>query len=270
MQDSAILLGLGFTTRRLARRLLARGLNVHAEVRDPGRFRELAALGVRLGPPFPRDALLIHTVPPLPQPENQGIRDRIAELAPRRVVYISSTGVYGEQTLVNESTPVSAVGEKAIRRIEEETWLGAGPWETLIIRPAAIYGPSRGIHVRVQEGRMPRSESGGVVSRIHVDDLAAVLEAGAISGLAGAWPLADERPCSSPEIALWCCRLLNKEISAPWKLDLTVAGRSVDGGAVLRELGLSLIYPDYESGILASIAEAHAVAERAAATFGGI
>jgi nucleoside-diphosphate-sugar epimerase len=133
---------------------------------------------------LPKSAVLVHTVPPLPEPETAVMRGFISELAPRRVVYISATTVYGDQKNVNAATAVEASGEKGRRRIEEENWLKAGHWSTLIIRPAAIYGPGRGVHVRVGEGKLPRGS--GFVSRIHVDDLAAVLEAGVLSDLTGA------------------------------------------------------------------------------------
>ena len=172
-------------------------------------------------------------------------------MKPRRVVYISATTVYGSQTLVNASTEVEGSGEKGRRRIEEENWLRAGPWSTLIVRPAAIYGPGRGVHVRLKEGLIPRGS--GFVSRIHVDDLAAVLEAGVLSDLTGAWPLADDHPCPSEEIGTWCAKLLRLPSNAG-VVTLPVAGRAVDGTEILRLLRVSLTYPDYQSGTLASLA----------------
>ena len=68
----------------------------------------------------------------------------------------------------------------------------------MILRPAAIYGPGRGVHVSMEEGRF-RFVGGGdnFVSRIHVDDLAAHVEAALLSDITGAWPVADEHPCTS-------------------------------------------------------------------------
>jgi nucleoside-diphosphate-sugar epimerase len=203
-------------------------------------------------PKLPKSAVLVHTIPPLPDSETAAIRGFVSELSPCRVVYISATTVYGDQTDVNAGTPVQASTEKGRRRIEEENWLKAGPWSTLIIRPAAIYGPGRGVHVRVKESKTPRGS--GFVSRIHVDDLAAVLEAGVFSDLEGAWPLADDHPCPSAEIGSWCARLLSLPPSSPDALTFPVAGRTVDGREIRQLLGINLSYPDYQAGTLASLA----------------
>lgn len=255
-----ILLGLGFTTRRLARRLLLlRRLKVFAAVRNAERFRELSALGVRTGgfnpEGYPQGAILIHTVPPLPEPEGRTVREFIAQLKPRRIVYISSTGVYGNQPVVNEDTSVLGSDEKARVRIEDEKWLREGPWESLIVRAAAIYGPERGVHVRIRERRLPRAEPGAVTSRIHVDDLAAVIEAGVLSNLTGAWPLADDYPCATAEVAEWCAGILGVDLNSQWNEKIPVQGRRVDGRKIRELLGVELRYPKYDTGTLACLAE---------------
>ena len=225
-------------------------------VRRICRFEDLAAVGVRISDSsaaeLPKSAALVHTIPPLNEPETAALRGLISDLKPRRVLYISATTVYGDQVNVNAETAVRASGEKARRRIEEENWLASGPWSSLIIRPAAIYGPGRGIHVRVREGRLPRGS--GLVSRIHVDDLAEVLDAGVLSDLAGAWPLADDRPCSSEEISAWCAALMGLPAPSPGASTFPVAGRKVDGRKIRELLGINLRYPDYQAGILASLA----------------
>jgi nucleoside-diphosphate-sugar epimerase len=225
-------------------------------VRQPERFELLAVTGLRIAeltPELPKSAVLVHSIPPLADAEAGVIRDLISGLSPRRVVYISATTVYGDQTEVNASTAVQATSEKGRRRIEEENWLRAGRWSTLVVRPAAIYGPGRGVHVRLKEGKTPRGSA--LVSRIHVDDLAAVLEAGVFSDLEGAWPLADDHPCASAEISSWCARLLSLPASSSADaLTFTVAGRAVDGREIRQLLGVKLSYPDYQAGTLASLA----------------
>ena len=97
---------------------------------------------------------------------------------------------------------------RARRRIEEEQWIGAGAWSCWIeVRRRFTV---RGAELQADHGRaaLPRGTGSGVVSRIHVDDLAAVLEAGILSNIEGAGLLADDHPCSSEEIAAWCARLL--------------------------------------------------------------
>lgn len=102
---------------------------------------------------------------------------------------------------------------------------------------------------------MPRSAGSGIVSRIHVEDLAAIIHAGIFADLEGAWPVADEEPCASAEIAQWCCKVL-KMGEVPLTVDEQVTtGRRVDGRAIREKLGVKLAYPSWRSGVPASLAE---------------
>lgn len=260
------ILGLGFTGRRVARGLLARGVPVFAAVRGVERFADLADAGLRLaelrpegGIPdgFPVHARMLYSIPPTAADET-GLRNFRDCLAPSRIVYISSTGVYGEQTNVNEETAPYPNDERGRLRLAAEAQIADGPGKTLILRAAAIYGPGRGVHTAIREGRMPRSSGSGMVSRIHVDDLAALAEAGLFSDLEGAFPVADDAPCSSDEIAAWCREYLGLPLfgirpSQAWR-EPAIAGRRVDGRKVRQLLGVTLKYPAWEAGLQASLA----------------
>lgn len=254
-----IIVGLGFTGQRVARRLLQEGEKVYAAVRGVERFRALAGAGLELSElsagarALPKRAALVHLIPPLPASENTKLREAIEQLQPTRVVYISSTGVYGEQSEVNETSTPSPNDERGRRRLEEEQWILSHPWSTLILRAAAIYGPRRGVHVALRGGKLPRGSGSGIVSRIHVDDLAATIQAGLRSSLEGAWPVADEEPCASGEIAAWCAEQFG--IVQPETVSAPIAGRRVDGTELRRKLGIRLNYPSWRAGIPASIAE---------------
>jgi len=248
-----VIFGLGFTGKRVAQRLIARGIPVVA----PGRDADVSSI--------PTGALVVHTIPPLDPPENQALRQKITAAAPTRIVYISSTGVYGNQTTVDEHTQPAPEDLRGIRRFEEENWITAGAWSSLILRSAAIYGPGRGVHVAAREGRPPRGAGSGLVSRIHVDDLAALVDAGLFSTIEGAWPVADEKACPSDEIIRWCRQNWSWQNqphgNAPDAYpDIGVApqfttGRQVDGSRIRRILGIDLIYPTWETGVPASLAE---------------
>lgn len=258
----SIILGLGFTGERLARRLLLRasqrGGEVFAVVRNAERFRPLQSIGLKLLPwsaDGPKSGFLCHAIPPLPEAENIAIREKIESLAPRRILYISSTGVYGAAIEIEADTPAVPNDERGRQRIREEQWIAAGNWSSLILRSAAIYGPGRGVHRAIREGRLPRGSAAQVVSRIHVDDLAALAEAGLLSDVSGAWPVADDLPCASAEIGSWLARLLGLPVSAGEQRKITISGRRVDGSAIRILLGVVLDYPTWQSGILASLAE---------------
>jgi nucleoside-diphosphate-sugar epimerase len=93
--------------------------------------------------------------------------------------------------------------------------------------------------------------SDSVVSRIHVEDLATHVEAALLSDVTGAWPVADEEPCTSREIAEYCARLLNRPLPPPRETRIH-SNRRVDGSAIRRALGITLQYPSYRVGIPAS------------------
>ena len=61
-----------------------------------------------------------------------------------RVVYLSTTGVYGDAHLVDETTAAVPATERTRLRFEAESVVQAGPWSACVLRPAAIYGPGAG------------------------------------------------------------------------------------------------------------------------------
>lgn len=254
-----IVLGLGFTGQRLAWRLLRRGLSVCAPVRGIERFRKLRDAGLVLSEfgaasGLPKDSVLVDLIPPLQEAENAALRQYMQDLEPSRVIYVSSTGVYGDQTEVNEKTPAMPSDERGRRRLAEERWISSGPWSSLILRAAAIYGPGRGVHTAIRQGRAPRGTGSGVVSRIHVEDLAALIEAGISSDLERAWPVADNEPCSTAEIAEWLEKI--QEIKRVDSFStVTTHGRRVDGRKIRELLGVELTHQSWRTGIPASIEE---------------
>ena len=246
---TVLILGCGFTGERVARRMLARGASVIGTARDPSRLAGITAIRVEDVPGvIERDCLVLHSIPP------EGAPDVAALLgdAPSRVVYLSTTGVYGAAHLVDETTPVDWSSDRARARLEAERAITAGPWSTLVLRPAAIYGPGRGVQESVRRGTYPPGEN--FISRIHVDDLAAHCEAALLSELTGAYPVADGEPCTSREIAEFCSQLLGVPLpDGPVATPRIFGDRKVDGSAIRRLLGVTLEYPSYRTGIPASI-----------------
>jgi hypothetical protein len=92
-----------------------------------------------------------------------------------------------------------------------------------------------------------------VVSRIHVDDLAALAEAALLSEAEGSWPVADDLPCASAEIIDWCAGSLGIEKNAGAR-EFNLAGRRVDGSKVRGILGVALAYPTWKEGVPACLA----------------
>lgn len=252
-----LILGCGFTGRRVAERLLARGCRVRCTTRDSLNLEHPGALSGLRGMVTP-GVRVLHSIPTL-----AGEMDRVAVEAlegAARVVYLSTTAVYGNAVCVDETTPAAPESDRARARVRTEQAVLDGPWAPLVLRPAAIYGPGRGIHVsmRIRDG-------GGVVSRIHVDDVATHAEAALLSEVTGAWPVADDHPCPSSEVAEFLANWgTGVEIPhppvdcIPWHPGAPTArhsNRRVDGSAIRRVLGISLRYPSYLTGIPAALDE---------------
>ena len=250
-----LILGCGYTGQRVARHFLAQGARVTATTRHPQRFSELGATIIDAGNLAQHvlpGMLVVYSIPP------DGPTDLLAHLRDnaRRIIYISSTAVYGAASVVNEDTPAEDSTEKARARLDAEREIADGPWSSLILRPAAIYGPGRGVQESIQRGE--HSLSDRFVSRIHVDDLATHVQAALLSDVTGAYPVADEEPCTSREIAEFCAQLLHVPVTGTGheqadRMPRFANNRRVDGSAIRKLLGITLQYPSYRVGVPAAL-----------------
>lgn len=258
-----VILGCGYTGARAARRLLASGARILAttaagapaarltgpevvrvDAAEPETLAALAAAGERLG----SDLGVLCCVPPVPV--HGRMRDVTGVLLAalpraRRVVHLSTTAVYGEQTDVDERTPPAPRTEDDRLRLAAEEVVRSGPWSGLVLRAAAIYGPGRGVDGRARRRNL---EPDRVVSRIHVDDLAALCVAALASRVEGAWPVADDEPATPREVAEACTAAGGVALDLPTPLARSV-GRRVDGRAIRALLGVELAYPSYRAAI---------------------
>ena len=152
-------------------------------------------------------AQVFHLAPP----PAQGIEDlhsrRLIDACrraghPRRLVYISTTGVYGDcqGAWVDESWPARPGVDRARRRWDAEQALG--DWseesggELVILRVAGIYGPGRLPLERIRQGiPLVRPEESPFSNRIHVDDLVAACVLAMERGRPGAiYNACDDQP----------------------------------------------------------------------------
>ena len=261
MTESLVILGCGFTGIAAARLWLHAGGRVVGTTRSVARAESLARVGidVRVLPRLDVDnglslidekTSVLVTYPPDAETD-QSILPLLSRA--RAAVYISSTGVYGNASgHIDESTPVDLTEPRAALRFSAEALaLDAG---AVVLRAAAIYGPGRGLHVRLARGEHRIAEGGrSVVSRIHVEDLArfciAALERGPKREV---FVVADDAPVPQAEVITWLCEKLGVPLPAEIpreQLPATLQNdRRINARKIQRVFGLSLHFPTYREG----------------------
>lgn len=266
--DGLVVLGCGFTGTEAARLALEGGTRVVATTRDPTKISPLRALGIdaQLVPELTANAVRAITpagarVLVTYAPDGRTDRAVAPALTGHRIVYVSTTGVFGgARGRVTEQTPVDGSEPRAAARLEAEALYRSEG--ATVLRAAGIYGPWRGLHRRLLDGsyRVPGAGS-NVVSRIHVADLAAMALAALTQGeAAGAtFVVADDAPVPQIDVVRWLVDLLGVAPPPFAALDDVAVtlrhDRAVDNGAIKARLGITLRYPSYREGFAACLAE---------------
>lgn len=133
----------------------------------------------------------------------EGLRNVLRELRPARVVFVSSTSVYGQRdggwvTEESETAPGTAKGE-ILLEAEREALAAGG----VALRLAGLYGPGRSAHVeKTLAGRAVVEEGGGRwINQIHRDDAAeAVVLAGLMADPPRVMNVSDGTPMRQREL----------------------------------------------------------------------
>jgi nucleoside-diphosphate-sugar epimerase len=276
-----LIFGFGFTGAALAKRLQPKGWTVSGTSRRPERRAALAAIGIEgLDPDNSAelgaaaciaDALLI-AAPPGEGGCPGWAALQGAELHRTRpwIGYLSTTGVYGDRggRWVFETTPVAPLSPEAHRRVAAEAaWMRlADACPVCAFRLPGIYGPGRSALDRVRSGEA-RSviKPGHVFSRIHVDDLAAGLEAAmARPARAGVYNLCDDDPAPPTDVNAYAAELLGvapphptpfePEALSPMARRFWAESKRVSNAKAKAALGWRPRYTTYRDGLTAVLA----------------
>jgi nucleoside-diphosphate-sugar epimerase len=201
------------------------------------------------------------------------------ESMPRRLIYLSTTGVYGDRAgaVVNEDTPTAPITARAARRVAAErtlrAWADARRVSWCILRVPGIYGPGRLPLERLRRGEpavVPREATPG--NRIHVADLVTACVAAGVAAAAdgriynvtdGSEDSLTEYLLRVAEIAKLPAPPLVSRAHAERALSETswsflAESRRVDNRRMLDELGVALEFHDLDAGIRASLGETQA------------
>lgn len=281
-----LIVGCGAVGRRIATLAAGAGDVVHCVVRGAASAAALhsdglSAQAIDLDTTPPPDATLAfgREIFYLAPPPSQGRSDPrigrfLAALGDRaaRIVYISTSGVYGDcrGEWVDETRPTAPRVDRARRRVDAERqlrdWRARSGGELVILRVAGIYGRDKLPLERLRRALpMVGEDEAPWTNRIHIDDLVQVCAAAMARGRDGAvYNVSDGRPGNMRDYfdrvadlygiaRAPLIRLADADgrLSAGL-LSYLAESRRLDNRRMLDELGVTLAYPTLAQGLAAS------------------
>jgi nucleoside-diphosphate-sugar epimerase len=274
--------GFGYCATALARHLQGQRWRIAGTVRDGATRAALAREGFACVPFDDRNGIAAalshhdHLLISIP-PSDSG--DRVLTLylqellahgrSFRWIAYLSTTGVYGDRGggWVDETSELRPATERGKRRLlAERAWLALHDEHALpvhIFRLAGIYGPGRNQLLALRKGEARRIvKKEHVFSRIHVDDIAGVLEASIVTPHPGrSYNVCDDEPAPPQTVIAYAAEILG--LPVPPEIPFERAGLSglsrsfyeeskrVSNRRIKDELGYRLAYPSYREGLQA-------------------
>ncbi|WP_104168509.1 SDR family oxidoreductase [Arthrobacter sp. SX1312] len=180
-------------------------------------------------------------------------------VTPRRIIFVSSTAVYGDfdGALVTEESPAESTAPTARLVREAEQVLLGGSANGTVLRLSGIYGPGRTRLIdQVRSGSAVLPPEPQWTNRIHRDDAAAAI-VHLVTRVASPAPIylgSDELPVDLSEVL----RFLAAELDLPEP----PAGEPTSGrggarrvdSSLLRATGFTFEYPTYREGYRAVLA----------------
>jgi len=191
---------------------------------------------------------------------------------PEKVVYISTSGVYGDcgDELVTEDTPVNPMTSRAKRRVSAENQLREQAdkfgFELVILRVTGIYGPGRLPISQLQKGHeVLIPEEAPRTNRIHSLDLVKICLAAMENGTNGdIFNICDGEESSMSQYFIAVAEMYGfpppqqlswleaeKEMN-PLTFSFLKESRRMSNRKMIDQLGIELQYPTLEKGLPAS------------------
>lgn len=186
----------------------------------------------------------------------------------RSIVYLSTIGVYGDHggAWVDEDTPADPTSARAGGRLAaERAWQELGARRGIpvaILRLAGIYGPGRNALTQIARGGARRIvKADQIFNRIHVEDIAQVIDAAFAQRASGIFNVTDDEPSPAGDPLVCAAQLLGAppppEIPyeeaatsmSPLAKSFWQECRRVRNDKLKRELGVTLRYPSYREGL---------------------
>ena len=279
-----LIIGCGYVGTRLARQYLKQGERPEGVVASEESRLRLQAEGITarrldidsddLGA-LQLDGVRLFLLTPPPAVGNSDTRTRrlveafFRQGQPKRIVYISTTGVYGDccGEWVDETRPVRPAVDRARRRWDAEQvlhdWSQSCGGGLVVLRVAGIYGPGRLPLERIARGLpLVRAEDAPWSNRIHVDDLVAACIAAMGRGRNGAvYNVCDGHPSTMTDYFFQVAEAMGLERPPVIPFDEAEGRLSVGMMSYMREsrrlsnrkmreeLGVELRFPTLSAGL---------------------
>ncbi|HEY4313542.1 MAG TPA: SDR family oxidoreductase [Pirellulales bacterium] len=284
--ETKLIVGCGYLGLRVAERWLDAGHEVFAVTRSRERAAGFAKRGLR---PIVADVMRLDSLVGLPaassilyavgydRKQSFGIEEvylrglvNVLNALPTnagRVVYVSSTGVYGDcgGAWIDEHTPCfpERAGGRACLAAEEALLSHPRGANAVVLRMAGIYGPGR-IPNReaLQQGRTIPAPAAGWLNLIHVDDAASVvLAAEKVARGPRYYLVSDGRPVARRDYYRQLAQLLEapppRFIAPDATLPSAVRAASdkrVSNSRLRNELGVHFAFPSFREGLAGIVA----------------
>lgn len=244
---------------------LAQGLAMRKGDVDRGSYFSIFALD---------EALVYWFMPPQPTGETDDRLRRFLkgmDAAPRKIVLISTTGVYGdcEGRWIDENEPLKPVAARAKRRADAEAalqeWAARFRGDTVILRVPGIYATDRLPLERLLRGEpVLNAAEAPWTNRIHADDLAMVCKrAMEVAPFDAIYNATDGHPSTMTDyfnqVADFAGLPRPPQVSMEQAQAAMSAGmlsylqesRRIGNSKLLSELGVSLQYPSLADALAA-------------------
>ena len=196
------------------------------------------------------------------------LKNRIKELSPQWVGYLSTTGVYGntDGNWVCEKDTPNPLQKRSKARLKcEKEWLNS-ELPIQIFRLPGIYGPGRSTFDSIKNNKIKVIlKVNQVFSRIHVSDITNaiiyLLQNKNHKDFQQIINIADDEPCSQLEVIQYCYDLLGQQMPKPElfekvKKDLSpiaqsfwIENRKVSNDLLCKKLGYELTFKNYKEGL---------------------
>ena len=291
MIEDPVIVGCGYVGIRLARLLITRGATPLGIVRSLDSVQRLQKFGIKavvadlddknaldvLSSACSNSRVFYFAPPPALGETDVRIKNFIDicdRVPPKRIVYISTSGVYGDckGAWVNETRSPNPQTARAKRRWHAErslmAWQEEKSVELVILRVGGIYGPGRLPLSRLAKTTLICPDEAPYSNRIHVDDLVQVCAAAdRIARNGETFNVADGHPTTMTDYFYRVADLAGVPKppcvplkDAPQKLSPTMLSfvresRRLDIAKLLRELNVEMRYSNLTDGLRSCITE---------------